>query len=179
MVDEARGLVRNVFDVGEGLSWNLLSAIYRLVFLIAALPWVVFTVLAFERSTVVWGLVWGLVLGPALYVVLVTGMRIALGFAVVLLRLGTELTELPAAVDRLTAEVGNLRGDIGRLPDAVEDLNRHIRELPEVVTTLNEHIDSLQGSLDRAQFWRAPARRLRSSRYRDDDPVPQEGASAD
>lgn len=151
LIDGARGLVRAVFDVSEGLNRSLLEAIYRLAFLIGALPWVVFTVLAFQRSNVVWGLVWAFILGPAVYVVLVTGMRIGIGFAVVSTRLMQELSEMPAAVDRLTAAVDNLHEDLGRL----------------------------QSTVDRAQFWRAPGRRLRSSRYRDDDPVPTGDASGD
>ena len=169
-VQEAQTFIRGIFDVDTGLSRGLLNAIYKLVFLIAALPWAIFTVLAFQRSDQVWGFVWGLVLGPALYVVLVTGMRIALGFVVMAIRLMQELTELPAAVDRLTNEVGNLRGDIGRLPDVVEELTENIQVLPEVVSVLTEHIDSLQYSLDKAQFWRA-GRRGRRGRIIDESAV--------
>ena len=169
-VQEAQTVVRGLFDVSEGLNRSLLAAIYRLVFLLAALPWVIFTVLAFQRSNVVWGLVWGLVLGPALYVVIVLASRFALGFTVMLIRLIQELTELPNAVDRLTSEVGNLRGDIGRLPDVVEDLTGQVQALPDVVGHLNEHIDSLQYSLDKAQFWRAGRRRPR----RTEEVVPEE-----
>jgi hypothetical protein len=164
----AQSLVRGLFDIQEGLSRSLLTAIYRLVFLLAALPWAIFTVLAFQRSSVVWGLVWGLVLGPALYVVLVLASRFALGLTVMVIRLIQELTELPNAVDRLTNEVANLRGDIGRLPDVVEELTGQVQALPGVVGHLNEHIDSLQYSLDKAQFWRSSRRRPRP---RGEEPV--------
>lgn len=165
---ESAGVLRILLEVRSGLDGAMLEVVYRLVFVIAAIPWVLCTVLAFHRSDAVWGLVWAVVLGPAAYVVLVSGLRLALGFFVVLIKLMERLTELPAAMDRLTDQVGSLRGDIGRLPDAVGELTGHIEALPVTVTTLNEHIDSLQSSLDRAQFWRS-SRRLRRSR--DDDPA--------
>ncbi|HSV40486.1 MAG TPA: hypothetical protein VLI04_17115 [Nocardioidaceae bacterium] len=170
----AQSLVRGLFDIEEGLSRSLLTAIYRLVFLLAALPWIIFTVLAFQRSNVVWGLVWAVVLGPAVYVALVIASRFALGFTVMLIRLIQELTELPNAVDRLTSEVANLRGDIGRLPDVVEELTGQVQALPGVVGHLNEHIDSLQYSLDKAQFWRTSRRRPRSRTDEPLEPVPNE-----
>lgn len=145
-VQEAQTFVRGLLDVRSGLSGGMLEIIYRLVFLIAFVPWAAFTVLAFQEWSVFWGLVVGLVLGPALYVVLVVGMRIGLGFAVMLMKLMEQLSLMPAAVDRLSDRVDDLRLDLGK---SVDDLNTRI--------------DSFQDSLESAQFWRS-SRRRRSSR---------------
>lgn len=155
---DAAVFVRGLFDPRLGLTPGMLGTIYRIGFVVALVPPGLLVLWAFDTRSVLWGLVCA-ALFPLLYLGLVSVLRIALGFAVALLRLIEQLTRLPDSVDRLTLQVDNLRTDVGRLPESVDELTGHLQGLPTVVSTLNGHIDSLQGSLDSAQFWRGPRRR--------------------
>lgn len=147
-----------------GLTRGMLATIYRLGVLFALIPPAYLTVLAFQNQSVLWGVAWALVMGPALFVVLVTALRLVLGFALVFLSLMEQLMLLPAAVVQLSQEVESLRSDVGALPTAMGDLTGHLQGLQPVVGALTAHVDSLQDSLDSVQFWRAPGLRRRMRR---------------
>ncbi len=145
-------------DLDAGVTRRMLTAIYRLsVPLILVPPFA--GVAAF-----VWfeGLDWRLapvvVVAIAAGAVLLVGLRLILGFALMLLRFLDQLTQLPAAVLSLNSEVEQLRDGVVNLRGGVAELRDDVAPLSGVVQGLTGHVDSLQGSLDGVQFWRAPSR---------------------
>ena len=176
LLTDARAFVASLLDAGMdvGLTRSMIATIYRVGWLVAAVPPVVGGVML-ARQADGWSDVAWIVVAVALYLVLVTALRLALGIGLLAIRLMEQLMMLPAAVDSLTSQVEQLRGDVSglgghvellrgdvgllgghveQLRDDVVGLTGQVQVLPPAVGDLTHRVDSLHSSLESAQFWR-------------------------
>lgn len=138
--------------------------IYLLCLVLAAIPTGLLTFVAFHRLSAVSGVVTVSVVGPTLYLILVLTLSMARRFALILLTLIGEISQLPAAVERLTNQVRLLHSDLAALPGAVNQIGNNLQAISPAVAKLTDHVGSLQTTLETAQFWKAPGLRRKLRR---------------
>lgn len=109
-------LLVNLFDIQlrTVVTTRMLPAIYLLALILAGLMALYSVVWAFDKGWIT-GVFWLLIGGPALFIALITSVRVLLEFVLTVFRIAVMMESLGGQVDSMAGQIDELSEDLPRI----------------------------------------------------------------
>lgn len=116
MRSDSEGLLRNLFDVQftTVVTTRMVPAIYSMALILSALATLYGIVWAFDSSWLL-GAVWLLLIGPAIFLGLITTVRVLLEFVLTVFRIAVALESVGGQVDSIAGQTDEIAEDLPRI----------------------------------------------------------------
>ncbi len=116
MRSDSEGLLRNLFDVQftTVVTTRMVPAIYSMALILSALATLYGIVWAFDSSWLL-GAVWLLLIGPAIFLGLITTVRVLLEFVLTVFRIAVALESVGGQVDSIAGQTEEIAEDLPRI----------------------------------------------------------------